>query len=566
MTSTTGINRNSYTHYENALHPRLVCFSSEDGNNPDITHKHRHSNYMINVKDIEVKPNQVLTAYVYQANIPTTFYQINRFNDTFFLYLPDWGALYFHPNEKGGGRYNSLEKGVIPVILDRRNYTNTQLKIEIQNKLDAITTTYKTTFDSVFSEASSSHAFAQANLPDHFKCKILVTDLVLDSTTMNTLGDQTTVQFANIKTEEAGGIPIKDSAFYDIKYKFNDTVATIYPDPAGNTTRPSRCWFGVGTKLQNNVDATEEVWVLSEPKFDVNIEANGKIRIDRVDFLGHIPPVGTSETHRFYFSSGNTNYLHLGLNKPMWGTSIGNLPSPTDFKINTYNSTAQYDDTRFVGSIMSSHYQKLEFDVPKKTVDVSYKQKVFFPNLPMTNALSSIEIRSSRIRANIREKGVHSTVLAKIPIDVQQNSFINYVNDNPVRYNLGQGNISLIDINLTDRYGQLLDFNGCPNTISILFETWNIVDIPLNRHNESLTYHNPNAKNAKDLHFATTYDRIDLGMGTSTDYQRGNFQKGTNNYQNKFTPPKIMNNSTTTIVSNAQNNYQGKASGGFASF
>jgi hypothetical protein len=214
---------------------------------------------------------------------------------------------------------------------------------------------------------------------------------------------------------------------------------------------------------------------------------------------------------------------------------------------------------------MSSHYQKLEFDVPKKTVDVSYKQKVFFPNLPMTNALSSIEIRSSRIRANIREKGVHSTVLAKIPIDVQQNSFINYVNDNPVRYNLGQGNISLIDINLTDRYGQLLDFNGCPNTMSILFETWNIVDIPLNRHNESLTYHNPNAKNARDLHFATTYDRIDLGMGTSTDYQRGNFSKG-NNVQAKFTPPKIMNNSTTKIGSNAQNNYQGKASGGFASF
>jgi hypothetical protein len=147
----------------------------------------------------------------------------------------------------------------------------------------------------------------------------------------------------------------------------------------------------------------------------------------------------------------------------------------------------------------------------------------------MTNALSSIEIRSSRIRANVREKGVHSTVLCKIPITVQQNSYINYVNDNPIRYNLGQGNISLIDINLTDRYGQLLDFNGCPNTISILFETWNIIDIPLNRHDERLSYQNPNARNARDLHFPVTYDRIDLGMGTSSDYERRNIQRNPQN-------------------------------------
>jgi hypothetical protein len=45
---------------------------------------------MVNAKDIDVKPNQLLIGYVYSATIPTTFYQINRFNDTFFLYLPDW--------------------------------------------------------------------------------------------------------------------------------------------------------------------------------------------------------------------------------------------------------------------------------------------------------------------------------------------------------------------------------------------------------------------------------------------------------------------------------------------
>ena len=140
MTSTTGINRTSYLHHEDAFQPRLVTFNSQDGNNPDITHKHRHSNYMIDVKDIDCKPNQLLTAYVYDATIPTTFYQINRFNDTFFLYLPDWAGVSFLKVEKGGNRYSSVEKGVIPIVLSRRNYTTTQLKIEIQKQLDSIVT------------------------------------------------------------------------------------------------------------------------------------------------------------------------------------------------------------------------------------------------------------------------------------------------------------------------------------------------------------------------------------------------------------------------------------------
>jgi hypothetical protein len=526
MTSTTGINRTSYLHHEDAFLPRLVTFNSQDGNNPDITHKHRHSNYMIDVKDIDCKPNQLLTAYVYDATIPTTFYQINRFNDTFFLYLPDWAGVSFLKVEKGGNRYSSVEKGVIPIVLSRRNYTTTQLKIEIQKQLDAIVTEYKTSFDAIFNTASSSNVNAQETVPSSFKCKILTSDLNLNGDAINTIGNQTTIQFAPIKDVATGGLPIKNIQYSTTKYKFNNNVATTYPDPSGNTTRPSRVWFGIGTN-DNNI--TEEVWILSEPRFDVKLQDNGKITIDRVDLLGNLPSVNTSEIQRFYLSSGNTNYLHLGLNQPQWGKNIGHFPMSSDFKVNTYNSTGLFDDTRFVGSIMSSHYQKEEFDTPKKTIDITYRQKVFFPNLSMTNALSSIEIRSSRIRANVREKGVHSTVLCKIPITVQQNSYINYVNDNPIRYNLGQGNISLIDINLTDRYGQLLDFNGCPNTISILFETWNIIDIPLNRHDERLSYQNPNARNARDLHFPVTYDRIDLGMGTSSDYERRNIQRNPQN-------------------------------------
>ena len=82
---------------------------------------------------------------------------------------------------------------------------------------------------------------------------------------MNTLGDQTNVQFSNIKTENNGGIPIKDSVFWNHKYKFNDTVATTYPDPSGNTTRPSRVWIGVGHKTGEFDNDIEEVWILSEP-------------------------------------------------------------------------------------------------------------------------------------------------------------------------------------------------------------------------------------------------------------------------------------------------------------
>ena len=172
----------------------------------------------------------------------------------------------------------------------------------------------------------------------------------------------------------------------------------------------------------------------------------------------------------------------------------------------------------------------------------------------MTNALSSIEIRSSRVRGNIREKGVHSTVLAKIPITVQQNSFINYVNDNPIRFNLGQGGISLIDINLTDRHGQLLDFNGCPNDISILFETWNIVDIPINRLQNHITYNNPNATNARDIHFPITYDRQDRGMGTSLDYQ--NIQN--NNCSSNNQKDNYSGNNQNIQLKNSKQSFQGK--------
>ena len=276
MSSTTGVNRNSYTHYENSFNPRLVNFSSADGNNPDITHKHRNSNYMISVKDVECRANQILTAYVHNANIPTTFYQINRFNDTSFLYLPDWESVYFHPTEKGGSRYNSLDKGVIPIILSRRNYTNSQLKIEIQKQLDAITTTYKVSFDSAYNTASMSNTNAQTDVPTYFKCKVLTKDLLLNSTSLTTIADQTTVQFTNIKS----ALPEKDITYSSTKYKFNNAVTTIYPDPTGNTTRPSRSWYGIGTDSSNT---TEEVWVLSEARYDVKIENNGKIRIDSID-------------------------------------------------------------------------------------------------------------------------------------------------------------------------------------------------------------------------------------------------------------------------------------------
>ena len=215
MVSTNGNNRSSYTQFIDAFRPRLVTFRSEDGNNVDISHHHRHSNYMVNVKDIDVKPNQLLTGYVYSATIPTTFYQINRFNDTFFLYLPDWEGLSFHPTENGGNRFNSLDNGIIPIILDRRNYTTTQLKVEIQKKLDAITTTYKSKFDTVFNLAAASGPHFQITIPEYFKCKVLTSDLNLNVATMNTLADQTNVQFSNIKTEGNGGISIKDSVFWD---------------------------------------------------------------------------------------------------------------------------------------------------------------------------------------------------------------------------------------------------------------------------------------------------------------------------------------------------------------
>jgi hypothetical protein len=79
----------------------------------------------------------------------------------------------------------------------------------------------------------------------------------------------------------------------------------------------------------------------------------------------------------------------------------------------------------------------------------------------------------------------------------------------------------------------------------------------LNRNiNESITYNNPNARNAKDLHFGTTFDRYDPGMGMSRDYQRIDQQKIKGNNkpgnQHTFTPQQRG----TISLSNSKQSFQ----------
>lgn len=527
--STNGSNRSSYTHFENAFQPRLIMFRSEDGIHSDFNHHNRDARYEIEVKDVDCLPNQIITAYVHSANIPLTTYQFTNLNDTFFLYLPDWEGVKFNKDTLEN-RYGGLDAGVVPIILKRQNYTTTELKVEIQSKLDALTTTYKTEFDAVFAAAAAQDGNAQATIPTGFKCKILTADLDLTQTVMNTLGDQTTVQFAGLKT----AMPVRDALYHHLKYKFNTTTTTTYVDPSGNTTRPSRVWLGVGY----TGDTRSEVWVLSEPRFNVTIASNDRIVVERVDLLGHLPTNNTSEIHRYYLSSGQTNYHHLGLNRPRWGTGVGSVPSSSSFKVNTYNTTGRYDSTRLVGSIMTSHYQKEEYDAIKTTVDTQFRQKMFFPNIPVVNTLSTIDIRSTSIRANVRHKGKHSNVIAQIPVNVNAGGIINWFNQYPVRFNLNRGNISKVDITITDPQGQLLNFNGVSHDISILFETWNKVDIPLDRQ-KSITYNSQYARNSRDAQLGTRFEHMPSVNTVPRQIPRNN-----TTYQRQRPPPQAPTPST----------------------
>jgi hypothetical protein len=220
-----------------------------------------------------------------------------------------------------------------------------------------------------------------------------------------------------------------------------------------------------------------------------------------------------SQDVRFNFSGSHKNYQHLGLNKPYWD-DFHKTPVKSDLQVGIYNVTGGNDDTRDAGSVMTSFFQRDEFELVATSGSTaipatSTYQSSFLPNFPNLNCHNSLLIRSMTLRSNVvttqtdHAQATLSNVIAKIPISVNQGQVINYEPQTPIRFNLGNAKeISQFDISITDMNRNLIDFNGAGHDISILFEVWNVVSIPLNRQETvSIPGSNNNSNNATDASF-----------------------------------------------------------------
>ena len=466
-TSVSGNQRSSYKTYVDAFKKTLLVFRSEDAHNHGV-YGHRNASYNISCQEIQCKDNQILTAYVHSADIPMTTYNINRFNDKFYLYLKDWR----HVN------FGSTDNGIIVVQLTRRNYTTSQLKTEIQSKLDALVdSTFSTSFDVATGVGSTT-------IKQDGYTTILTSALPIHKD-----GSDSTALAVSVPTytdSTQGGVPVNTVAG---TYEYNPVVM--------NFTTSSGAVSKANIGFLKDPSGNDSVEIKSQPRFEVSIEGTERIQIKRVDLMGFIP----LQYGQFMLSSGKSNYLHFGMNLPKWASLS---PQTHGDFTDAYNSSGQDDYTKERGSIMQSKYQSTEFGTIKTSVQSSstFSQRVFFPNIPNLNAMSTINIRSNALRANVRDTGKQSNIIAKIPITVQQGGIINYEPQNPVRFNLGRQNLTNIDIQLTDRAGHLLDFNGSPHDLTILFEVWDVVNIPLHRNSE-YSYQNPLAGNMADSQFET---------------------------------------------------------------
>ena len=125
--STMGNQRSDYTHWEDTKISRAVMFNSSDGT--PLNKRERHSDYRITMPPISCTPNQVIECYLQSADIPMTTYQINKYNNTIYILIRDW----LHEAPSNDGIFN--------IRLTTKNYTRTELRQELENKLNALTDT-----------------------------------------------------------------------------------------------------------------------------------------------------------------------------------------------------------------------------------------------------------------------------------------------------------------------------------------------------------------------------------------------------------------------------------------
>ena len=463
MGSRRGNQRAEYLHYEDAFQKTLVIFKSSDGHSLD--HSHRNSKYNVYTNPIRCHDNQIMTAYLHSADIPMTTFNINKNNNTLYLYLPDWNTVNFS---------SGVGNGIIPVVLTPKNYTVATLRTELQAKLDALVdTAYATKFTLASAGISATDAGGADPLTAAGYTYIASTNYSLHHA-----GADNTALVTALVGVSSLPIPTIGNLYTKV---WSDQGATLlsYTTVGGSNKVSSSIWGA----HSNGVGGYDATYVRSQPRFAVtfNTEADGeRLVIKRTDVMGLIGSTTTLTSPTWKLSASKSNYLHFGLNKPIW---ISVIPSRSNFALDVYNSSGLSDSTAVTGSIMRSFYKATEFAAD--SAKFAGNQSMFFPNVPNVNAHSTILIRSKRLRANVQDGGKMSDIIAKIPVSVQQGDIINYEPRNPIRFNLGQSaEVENIDITITDRDNCLVDFNGNPHDITILFEVWEVASIPLGKQNQ----------------------------------------------------------------------------------
>ena len=182
------------------------------------------------------------------------------------------------------------------------------------------------------------------------------------------------------------------------------------------------------------------------------------------------------------------------------------VPTANDMVINTYNTTGLDDDTKEEGFVMTSQYATAEFTLVA-AISLVAKQMMVFPCFPALNCHGSILVSSPQLSKNIFSTSANSdgasltSVLAKVPVNVNQGQIINYQPTNPIKMCIGQQEIESFDIRITDLEQNLIDFNGVGHDMCIVFKVWDKVGIPLNRQ-QTASYPNRHSDTAAGIGFS----------------------------------------------------------------
>jgi len=502
MHSTRGNQRSNYPHYEDAFRKTLLVIKSSDGKALD--HAHSHANYQITLKnEVICKSNQIITGYIHQANIPTTTYNINRFSQKFYLHLPDFSSR------------SNVTNGVVEMTLPKKNYTRATLKTELQRQFDVelkakdvagglLRVEHQPMLPPNFG-LYSDESFAQEVIKDYVTIASNATLNFNDATFLTNLKNKSGLDLAPIISTLKADLGQQKLIFQ--RAVPGNAVSTTYTTPAVGTQPAKTGRVSIGLQFAQAGDSTtiSHIYIQSLPLFHVDDCDDGqRFQISRIDLLGCLPNL-TSLDNRFNLASSRSNSSQLGLFKPVYGNSKFAVPTSNDMTANIYNTSEVDDDTKNFGSIMRATYTNKEFKkggtaFVAKTAGVVATdetfQRVYFPNFPFLNVQSSYLIKSNALRGNAiathtdHSSASASNVIAQIPVNVNQDQMINYEPKNPIRFNLGNAkSLKQIDIRIEDDQGQLMDFNGCPHTLTILLEVFEVVSIPLHRE-DSQTYSN----------------------------------------------------------------------------